>query len=145
VEFEVSKIGAAVEQLDWAIRLFVDQAYIPAITLAGAAEEILGGAVVEGRAAHARLKKKMSADYSLTEKAVSDHLNQTRNWLKHWGAPEEAKEARIKLDEHALQLIFRALLNLQTLGLPPPAEAPRLHTWLTENRRPVSRAAPNLT
>jgi len=43
MEFELTKIDAAVEQLDWAIRLFLDQkAYVPAITLAGAAEEILG-------------------------------------------------------------------------------------------------------
>ena len=41
----VSKIEAAVDQLDWAIRLFIDhKAYMPAITLAGAAEEILGKA-----------------------------------------------------------------------------------------------------
>jgi hypothetical protein len=46
MEFELSKIDAAVEQLVWAIRLFLDrQAYLPAITLAGAAEEILGQAV----------------------------------------------------------------------------------------------------
>lgn len=45
-EFELSKIDAAVEQLDWAIRLLLDhKAYIPAIGLAAAAEEILGKAV----------------------------------------------------------------------------------------------------
>ena len=53
---ELSKIDVAVEQLDWAIRLFLDhQAYLPAITLAGAAEEILGQAVGD-RAAFAQLK-----------------------------------------------------------------------------------------
>jgi hypothetical protein len=42
-EFEFTKIDVAVDQLDWAIRLFLDhRAYVPAITLAGAAEEILG-------------------------------------------------------------------------------------------------------
>jgi hypothetical protein len=41
VEFALSKIDAAVEQLDWAIRVFLDKAYVPAITLAGAADEIL--------------------------------------------------------------------------------------------------------
>jgi hypothetical protein len=46
MEFELSKIDAAVEQLDWAIKLFLDrQAYLPAITLAGDAEEILGRAI----------------------------------------------------------------------------------------------------
>jgi hypothetical protein len=133
-EFEVYKAGAAVEQLNWAIRLFLERTYIPAITLAGASEEILGGAV-ESKAAHGQLKKKLSADYSMTEKVVSDqHLSWARNWLKHWGPPDEAKEARIELEDHALQLIIRALHNLQILDLSPPAEAPRLCTWLTENR-----------
>ena len=39
MQFELSKIDAAVDQLDWSIRLFLDhQAYVPAITLAAAAE-----------------------------------------------------------------------------------------------------------
>lgn len=34
MKFEVGKIGAAVDQLDWAIKLFLDyKAYVPAITL----------------------------------------------------------------------------------------------------------------
>jgi len=46
MEYKISKIDAAVSQLDWAIRLFLDhQAYLPAITLAGAAEEIIGKAL----------------------------------------------------------------------------------------------------
>ncbi len=57
MEFELSKIDAAVDQLDWAIRLFLDhKAYVPAITLAGAADEILGQAV-GSRAAFDVLKK----------------------------------------------------------------------------------------
>ena len=46
MKYQVTKIEAAVDQLDWAIKLFLDhQAYIPSITLAGAAEEILGESV----------------------------------------------------------------------------------------------------
>ena len=42
MKYHVTKIDAAVDQLDWAIRLFLDhKAYVPAITLAGAAEEIV--------------------------------------------------------------------------------------------------------
>ena len=51
VLFELSKIEIAVEQLNWAIRLFLEhKASVPAITLAGAAEEIVGQAVGELRA-----------------------------------------------------------------------------------------------
>ena len=38
MDYSLSKIDAAADQLDWSIRLFLDhQAYVPAITLAGAA------------------------------------------------------------------------------------------------------------
>jgi hypothetical protein len=41
-----SEVEAAIEQLDWAIRLFLDhKAYVAAIPLAAAAEKILGKAV----------------------------------------------------------------------------------------------------
>lgn len=84
MEIELSKIDAAVEQLDWAIRLFLDhKAYVPAIALAGAAEEIIGQAI-PGRGVFELLKKKFAADFSLPEKVVSQtHLNKAKNWLKH--------------------------------------------------------------
>jgi hypothetical protein len=71
MEFELSKIDAAVEQLDWAIRLFLDhQAYLPAITLAGAAEEILGQAVGD-RAAFAQLMTTFGGRLDISEKIIS--------------------------------------------------------------------------
>ena len=81
VKFEVSKIDSAIVQLDRAIRLFLDhQAFIPAITLAGAAEEIFGKAVGD-RAVYGPLKQKLASDYSMPEGMVArDHLNKARNW-----------------------------------------------------------------
>jgi hypothetical protein len=68
VEFELTKIEAAVEQLDWAIRLFLDhKTYVPAITRAGAADEVLGQAV-GNRAAFEVLKKKFAAELYSNEK-----------------------------------------------------------------------------
>ena len=85
MEHLVSKIDAAVHQLDWAIRLFLDsEAYIPAITLAGAAEEILGQ-TLQDRAVFAQLKAKFSVDTGLAEGVISQaYLNKAKNWLKHW-------------------------------------------------------------
>ena len=63
MEVEISKIDAAVDQLDWAIRLFLDHhAYVPAITLAGAAEEILGK-TVGADATFETLKKKFASEF----------------------------------------------------------------------------------
>ena len=93
MEFDLSKIDAAVEQLDWAIRLFLDYgAYVPAISLAGAAEEILGKAV-QGRSGFELLKKKFTADFGFSEKILNDeYLNRAKNWLKHWnGRPDHEK------------------------------------------------------
>ena len=42
MKYSVTKIDVALDQLDWAIKLFLDhKAYVPAITLAGAAEEVI--------------------------------------------------------------------------------------------------------
>ena len=39
MKYTVNKIDAAIDQLDWAIKLFIEhKAYVPSITLAGAAE-----------------------------------------------------------------------------------------------------------
>ena len=135
MEFELSKIDAAVDQLDWAIRLFLDhKAYVPAITLASAAEEILGRAV-ENRAAFGILKKKFAADFGLEERVVSqDHLNKAKNWLKHWDSHRDDGKIRLELDEEALQYIVRALANLVAHGASQPSEGPRFWAWMSENR-----------
>lgn len=95
MEFELSKIDAAVDQLDWAIRLLLDhKAYVPAITLAGAAEEILGTAAGE-QASFALLKKSLAADFRIPEKVISpSYLNKAKNWLKHWDNLKITKNSR---------------------------------------------------
>jgi hypothetical protein len=58
VEFELSKIDAAVEQLDWAIRLLIDhKAYVPAIALAAAAEAGFAFVIEKGAAPQASLQQ----------------------------------------------------------------------------------------
>ena len=110
MEFELSKIDAAVDQLDWAIRLFLDhQAYLRAITLAGAAEEILGQAVGD-RSAFAQLKTTFAGRLDISEKVISQqHLNKARNWLKHWGQRTDDEKIRLELDEEAIQYIVGRL------------------------------------
>ena len=87
VERQITKIDAAVEQLDWAIRLVLDhQAYVPAITLGGAANELfhemLGSESPFLRAVDALVSKdEIKNPWKLYRKAV--------NWLKHWQAGRE--------------------------------------------------------
>jgi len=75
---------AASLQLDWAIRLFLDHdAPFPAITLAGAAEEILGGPLGD-QSAFQELIRSFSESHGIDPKILSQqHINKARNWLKH--------------------------------------------------------------
>jgi len=135
MEYELTKIDAAVDQLDWAIRLFLDHmAYVPAITLAGADEEILGQAVGE-RAAFLKMRTKFALELSMSEKEVSqDHLNIARNFLKHWDQKRDQEKIRLDLEDEAIQFIVRALMNLSTHDGSQPSEGPRFFAWMAENR-----------
>jgi hypothetical protein len=135
MEFELTKIDVAVDQLDWAIRLFLDhRAYVPAITLAGAAEEILGKPLAEHAAVNV-LKKKIAPEYSLLEKViVESHLNKTRNWLKHRNDCVDEEKLRPELDTEAIQYIVRALANLVGHDGSLPSEGPRFLEWLYKHR-----------
>lgn len=136
MKYHVTKIDAAVDQLDWAIRLFLDhQAYVPAITLAGAAEEILGEAVSDD-AAFRMLKQRLSEKTGIEEKIISqEHLNKTKNWLKHWKEMKDDESIEIELETEAIQYIARAISNLATHDNSLTSETPRLFKWLNENRK----------
>jgi hypothetical protein len=137
METEILQIDAAVEQLDWAIRLFLDhQAYRPAITLASAAEDILGKKTIGDRAAHPQLKSKLPLKYATDPEKVSDeHLNRVRIWLKH-AAPQEPKLCW-DWEEDAIQQINRALSNFAVYVSNPavydcerlPEAFPRFLAW----------------
>ncbi len=135
MEFEISKIDAAVEQLDWSIRLFLDhKAYVPAITLAGAAEEIIGECLGD-QSAFFQLKLTLGAKYSLPDSVVSQqYLNKAKNWLKHWKALKDQERFVVDLDEAAIQYIIRGLANLITHDRSLPSEGPRFIEWLSLNR-----------
>ncbi len=126
MEYVISKIDAAVDQIDWSIRLFLDhQAYVPAITLAGAAEEIIGETLSD-QSAFSMLKERLSTQYHLSEKIVSQsHLNKAKNWLKHWKGLRDQEKVSLDLETEAIQYIVRALTNLVAHDRSLPSEAPR--------------------
>jgi hypothetical protein len=136
MEYTLSKIDAAVHQLDWAIRLFLDhQAYVPAITLAGAAEEILGE-LLGDRSAFAQLKIRLSALTGLPEKVVSqEHLNRGKNWLKHWQGMRDDETIQLDLEAEAIQYILRGVTNLVGHERSVPGEGPRFFAWVANNRK----------
>lgn len=134
MEFTITKIDAAVDQMDWAIKLFLDhQAYVPAITLAGAAEEIVGEILGE-ESVFSQLKTRFCEQHSLSEKVVSQaYLNKAKNWLKHWKGMKDEDRIDVELEGEAIQYIVRALTNLVLHDRSLPSEGPRFFTWLASH------------
>jgi hypothetical protein len=122
--------------LDWAIKSFLDEkAYFPAITLAGAAEEILGEAV-SPESAFRKLKESLSAEYGIPGPVLSrQYLNKTKNWLKHWKEKKDEEYIEIELETEAILYIGRAVTNLITHDRSLTSETPRFFIWLRENRQ----------
>ncbi|WP_126453443.1 hypothetical protein [Sulfuriflexus mobilis] len=134
--YTVSKIEAAADQLDWAIKLFLDhKAYVPAITLAGAAEEIVGEAVSNDAAFH-KLKEILSEKTGIEGKVISqEYLNKTKNWLKHWKCLKDDETIEIELEKEAIQYLVRAMTNFVTHDNAVTSETPRFYEWLVENKK----------
>lgn len=131
---KTSQHAAALEQLVFAVRLYDEEKYIPAITLAGAAEHILAE-LVKVRSNGAKensltyLKRTMSERDSLGPDAARK-LNDTRNWLKHpdpKAGPEGSFEENAQLCLYAGAMICRALQNLYASSEGQGAEV--LTTW----------------
>lgn len=142
MKYVISKIDAAVDQIDWSIRLFLDhQAYVPAITLAGAAEEIIGQ-TLSNQSAFTLLKTRLSLQFDLDEKVVSQfHLNIAKNWLKHWQGLKDEEVVSLELETEAIQYIVRAVSNLLAHDHSLPSEAPRFFKWLSNNRTDLHQIA----
>ena len=118
----ISKLEVATRQLDAAIGHFLNGDYLPALTLAGAAEEILGA--LSRRAGHAAAVDQIVAyhfkdtDPQLTDEArrkvIRDILNEGRNQAKHANDPAEPDFELEQID--ALQMIMRAMPMAHRLG-----------------------------
>lgn len=131
----VGKVQAASHQLDWAIRLLLDHgAPIPAITLAGAAEEILGRAVKD-QSAHEVLIRGFIESHGLERTEISQqYLNKARNWLKHWSSDGDSEYQSFDLLNEAVQGIARGITNLSSYNQSIPSEGPRFLQWLKDSK-----------
>jgi len=136
MKYSVGKIDAAVDQLDWAIRLFLDhKAYVPSITLAGAAEEIIGSRLGKEATFH-KLKEVLLGKLDIPAPALSqNHLNKAKNWLKHWTDMKDDEQTELELETEAIQYIIRAIANLASYDKTLTSESPRFLKWISENRR----------
>ena len=133
---KLSKQDAATHQLDAAIHLFLKGDYLSSLTLAGAAEEILGSlsriaglpVAIEAIAEHHR----KDTDPALTDKESSNVIfgiaNRARNSAKH--ANDEG-ETEVEIERlHPLQMIMRAMPMRRNLGLAETEATTMIRQWI---------------
>ena len=111
----------AEHQLLAAIRLWQEGDYLSSLTLAGAAEEILGKRLRKlGREPSFNQLRDLIVAFAQSEgdtdpkleKAIGDMLNDTRNELKHYGGDESLT---FDLRSDCLEMLERAIANYQAL------------------------------
>lgn len=132
-----SRVELAVEQLDMALSLFLDkQSYASALTLAGAAEEILGMAV-GFNSEQASLQSKFQGvervhatihKVPLTWAAFAKAENFTRNAVKHIKTIDE-DNISIDLEMAAAWMIVRACENFDRLSTSRSAKMTEFDDW----------------
>jgi hypothetical protein len=132
----ISKLDAAVHQLNLAINLFLAGDYLASLTLSGAAEDILAGLCT---AAGKPVAADSIADYH--EKDVDPAvpagkrrgvvftvLNRARNAAKH---ASKADESTVEVDQiHPLQMIMRAVGMCASLTEKPSHEVHAMVKWM---------------
>jgi hypothetical protein len=131
----LTKTEVAVRQLDAAIRLFLEGDYLSSLTLAGAAEEILGK-LCEREGKSVAIEAIIAFHWKDTDAALTDKvrrktlleiMNGARNAAKH---ANDAHETAFVLEQaFPLQMIMRAMPMARTLGLPPSREA-EMVAWI---------------
>ena len=148
--YEVPEIDAAVDQLDWAIRLFLDSsAYVPATTLAGAADGILEALLKINpmqETAYVSIKKSLTDKRAASADDIGRYMNGPRNFLKHAdGSAFDNKQA--DLQTIAIHQIIRCMTNLLRIDRSLSCESPRFYAWLKANRPDLSesQAGPGAT
>lgn len=107
-----TKFDVAQLQLDAAASLFMEGKFIPAITLAAAAEEILGKLLPpESQSAQEELMQLLADKLQVSPREARDvYLNAVRNSLKHHSS---SAETHIETDPETDSLVWiaRALTN----------------------------------
>lgn len=137
-----NKVDLAIEQLEMALSLFLkEQSYVSALTLAGAAEEILGMAVkIEGieNSLQESYRVYCSPEFSWLNppKTWADYTtrgkNRVRNAIKHLSNADDLSfDADIQ--DEALWMIVRATDNYSRLGFTPTELMHQFDEWFYEN------------
>lgn len=141
--FQINKLNIALHQLERAILLFLNENdFISALTLAGAAEEILGTYVKNRNKVpcvdvQAKLLKNQDLS-ELSEKEIKFlHLNLARNALKHFHNKTE-EDMSLALETEVIALIVRGLDNVVKLEIRFSNAMSDFVFWIKRNRPDIA-------
>ena len=132
-----NKLDLARKQLDVAISLFRKKKFVSALTLAGAAEEILGKALSHrGQQNSLELKHEtLEPILTMRRKTKEEFIRDENRALIAVTRMESASEPSVTLDleEAAYSMIVRACENSDLLGLPRTAKMREFENWFYEH------------
>jgi hypothetical protein len=118
METKIGKFDIAVLQLNRAIKLFLEEKeFCSVITLAGAAEEILGklSERIGKKSALSQGNTELSKKWGISESDINDkYTNRIKNNLKHAGNPSE-DNLIIDQEMESIQYILRGITNYNLL------------------------------
>lgn len=135
---KIHKLIIAFVQLETAIQLFLrDKNYLCAITLAGAAEEILGkyAETVGDETAYSILTTGLVQGFNgrfSKDEVGRKFINFHRNELKHFNCTEH-EMIEINPQSEAIYMIIRATCNIASLGI-ISENIEEFDAWVNQNR-----------
>ena len=112
----ITKLGAASIKLKWAITLYLDGEYIPAITLAGASEDIVRNCI-DVETSDSQMMTYLQEELGFSSMEARQDIVGVRNWLKHWdrsppnNRERDESDATINLKKEALTATLKAAIN----------------------------------
>ena len=139
-QIKISKLDIAVNHLQMAIDMFLkNQDLLCILTLAGAADEILGQyATRAGEKTMldllcSSLKKEHSMN--MTDKTFKwEYLNKAKNSIKHFNE-KDVEVIELDPEAEALSMLIRAIGNLYSHDKTVTYNTPALMEWIYENRK----------
>lgn len=136
---KIKKIDVAVNHLRLAIDLFLNGGdRLCVVTLAGAAEEILGKYAERENITpmieilNSALKQEIAPDTTYGD-FKRNILNNARNTIKHFSKTDD-EIIEIDSETEALSMLIRAIANLQKYNNTATENTPVLLEWINKNR-----------
>jgi len=133
----ITKLDAARIQLNAAIEHFFAGEHVPAITLAGAAEDILSGLLkAEGKQSAFEFLHEWYQETYNTTISKSDFsrriANLGRNWLKHANGDADTELEISNLE--SIQMLMRAMPSYYSLTKSQTGKMKKFHRYVVANK-----------